>query len=68
VIVEGYHEETDLLMVGRHQGQAPEIDTQILINDGRNVTAFGERYLVEVTAVAGIDLVGTAIKKITATI
>lgn len=63
VIIEGYHPETDLLMVGRHRGQAPEIDTQVLINDGRNVTAFGERYLVEITAVAGIDLVGTALAK-----
>lgn len=61
VIIEGYHPETDLLMVGRHQGQAPEIDTQVLINDCRNVTAFGERYFVEITAVAGIDLVGTAL-------
>jgi len=58
VVVEGYHPETELLMRGRHRGQCPEIDGQILINDGLNVTAFGERYTVEITDVAGYDLVG----------
>jgi len=58
VVVEGYHPETDLLMRGRYRGQCPEIDGQILINDGANVTAFGERYTVEITDVAGYDLVG----------
>lgn len=62
VVVESYHPETDLLMVGRHRGQAPEIDTQVLINDGRAVKAFGKRYLVEITAAAGIDLVGTVLR------
>lgn len=61
VVIEGYHPETDLLMVGRHSGQCPEVDTQVLINDGEAVTAFGERYLVEFTGTAGIDLVGKAL-------
>jgi ribosomal protein S12 methylthiotransferase len=63
VIVEGYHPESELLMSGRHQGQCPEIDGMVIINDGRAVTAFGERYMVEITDVAGYDLVGAAIEK-----
>lgn len=63
-IVEGYHPETQLLMLARHRGQCPEIDGQIIINDGRNVTAFGERYLVEITEVAGYDLVGKTLQKL----
>lgn len=61
VIVEGYHPETQLLMTGRHYGQCPEIDGQILINDGRKVKAFGKRYKVEITDVADYDLIGRVI-------
>ncbi len=58
VIVEGYHPESSLLMVGRHQGQCPDIDGQIIINDGRKVKAFGQLYTLEVTDYTEYDLVG----------
>lgn len=58
VVVEGYHPETNLLMRGRFYGQCPEIDGQIIINDGRKVKAFGELYTVEITDVADYDLIG----------
>lgn len=58
VIVEGYHPESKLLMVGRHYGQCPDIDGQVIINDGRKVKAFGQMYTVEITDVADYDLVG----------
>jgi ribosomal protein S12 methylthiotransferase len=58
VIVEGYHPETRVLMVGRHKGQSPEIDGLVLINDGQSVKAFGERYRVEISDVSGYDLIG----------
>lgn len=61
VVVEGYHPETKLLMRGRHYGQCPEIDGQVLINDGRKVKAFGQVYTVEITDVADYDLVGRVI-------
>lgn len=61
VIVEGYHPESNLLMRGRFHGQCPEIDGMVIINDGRKVSAFGNRYLVEVTDVAEYDLVGKVI-------
>lgn len=63
VIVEGYHPESKMLMLGRHRGQCPDIDGSIIINDGRKVTGFGERYLVEITQSAGYDLVGRVISK-----
>jgi len=58
VVVESYHSETDLLLVGRFEGQCPEIDGQVILNDWQLVEQFGERYLVEITDVAGYDLVG----------
>ncbi len=35
VLVEGAHPETDLLLKGRHMGQAPEVDGEVLITEGR---------------------------------
>ncbi|MFY7842822.1 MAG: 30S ribosomal protein S12 methylthiotransferase RimO [Rhabdochlamydiaceae bacterium] len=61
VLVEGYHPETPLLMVGRFYGQCPEIDGQIIINDGRLVKAFGRFYDVHITEVASVDLIGQVI-------
>jgi ribosomal protein S12 methylthiotransferase len=34
VLVEGTHEETDMVYKGRHQGQAPEVDGNVLIVGG----------------------------------
>jgi ribosomal protein S12 methylthiotransferase len=58
VLVEGYHPDSPFLMRGRHYGQCPEIDGQVIINDGRKVTAFGEFYQVEITESADYDLIG----------
>lgn len=58
VVVEGYHPETKMLMIGRHKGQCPDIDGQVIINDGHNVKAFGEVYQVEISDFADYDLVG----------
>lgn len=63
VIVEGYHPDSNFLMRGRHQGQAPEIDGEVIINDCRRVEEFAQWYDVEITDCIGYDLVGTAIAK-----
>ncbi len=57
-IVEGFHPESEYLLRARHAGQCPEIDGQIIINDGRKVTEFGKLYNVEITDVADYDLIG----------
>jgi ribosomal protein S12 methylthiotransferase len=64
VIVEGYHPESQFLMRGRHYGQCPEIDGQVIINDGRKVKAFGEVYQVEITDVVDYDLIGKVVAPI----
>lgn len=56
VLVEGVHEETELLLQGRHQGQAPDIDGKVIINDG--MAKAGEIVKVEITDVLDYDLVG----------
>lgn len=62
VVVEGYHPETKLLMLGRFYGQCPEIDGQIIINDARHVKAFGKVHRVEITESTEYDLVGKVLK------
>lgn len=56
VLVEGVSEETELLLKGRHMGQAPEIDGQVLINDGQAKP--GDIVRVEITEALPFDLVG----------
>lgn len=61
VFIEGYHPETNLLMLGRHYGQCPDIDGQVIINDARKVKGFGQLHTVEITDVADYDLIGRVI-------
>jgi ribosomal protein S12 methylthiotransferase len=56
VLVEGVSEETELLLEGRHEGLAPEIDGVVYINEGS--TTAGELVKVEITDAALYDLVG----------
>ncbi|HXH75562.1 MAG TPA: 30S ribosomal protein S12 methylthiotransferase RimO [Bacteriovoracaceae bacterium] len=56
VLVEGQHDETELLLQGRHAGQAPDIDGVVIINDG--MARAGELVRVEITDVLDYDLVG----------
>ncbi|HSX14236.1 MAG TPA: 30S ribosomal protein S12 methylthiotransferase RimO [Chlamydiales bacterium] len=60
-VVEGFHPESQMLLRARHSGQSPEIDGQIIINDGRKVTAFGKVYEVEITDATDYDLIGTVL-------
>ncbi len=64
VVVEGYHPDSEYLMVGRFYGQCPEIDGQVIINDTAAVDCFGKLYEVEVEQVMQYDLVGRALRKI----
>jgi ribosomal protein S12 methylthiotransferase len=56
VLVEGAHPETEHLLVGRTAGQAPDVDGQVLINDGR--AAPGSSATVELTETDGYVLIG----------
>ncbi len=59
VLVEGPHPETELLLRGRTEGQAPEIDGQVLINDG--TSAPGCFVECEVTEAHAYDLVARVV-------
>lgn len=56
VLVEGASSETDMLLQGRHEGQAPEFDGVVYISDG--IAAAGDFAIVEVTDAHEYDLVG----------
>lgn len=59
VIVEGYSEETELLLQGRTSQQAPDIDGVVLINDGQ--AAVGSIVKVEITDSMEYDLIGRVV-------
>ena len=56
VLVEGLSEESELLLAGRTEGQAPDIDGTVLINDGWSEP--GTFATVEFTEAHTYDLVG----------
>jgi ribosomal protein S12 methylthiotransferase len=57
VMVEGRHEETDLIITGRHRGPAPEIDGNVLIVGGEPKLYAIQN--VRITEAHAYDLVGT---------
>jgi ribosomal protein S12 methylthiotransferase len=59
VLLDGLSGETDLLLEGRTEGQAPEIDGRVLINDSEVPDPrTGEFYLTQITDVLDYDLLG----------
>ncbi len=56
VLVDGPAPETELLLAGRHRGQAPEVDGTTYINDG--MARAGDLVEVEITESFDYDLVG----------
>ncbi len=59
VLVEGPSEEHDLVMMGRHGGQAPEIDGQVYLSGGEVLP--GQMRRVRITQASDYDLVGDVI-------
>jgi ribosomal protein S12 methylthiotransferase len=77
VLVEGPSEETDLLIASRHEGQAPELDGLVYINDIEDsaenthliqihrdaaVPRPGDLVKVQITEAAAYDLVGHIVR------
>jgi ribosomal protein S12 methylthiotransferase len=58
VLIDGVSEETELLLAGRHKGQAPEVDGTVFINDGQEGKRAGDLVEVEITETFTHDLVG----------
>lgn len=61
VLVEGFSEETDLLLQGRTSQQAPEIDGVVLINDGE--AKVGDMVKVLITDSMEYDLIGEIVQQ-----
>lgn len=61
VLVEGYSEETELLLVGRHSQQAPDIDGVTYINDG--TANVGDVVSVTIGESHDYDLVGAIVSE-----
>lgn len=63
IILDGVHPETEMLFVGRHAGQAPEVDNLVIINDIENENNLSKvkpgfaKALI--TGVSGLDLEAT---------
>ena len=63
VLLDGFSSETDLLLEGRMETQAPEIDGRVLINDAGDASpSSGEFYNVEITEALDYDLVGRIVE------
>lgn len=58
VLIDGVSEETDLLLAGRHRGQAPDVDGTTYINDNKEGRIAGDLVEVEITETFAYDLVG----------
>jgi ribosomal protein S12 methylthiotransferase len=59
VLLEGVSEESELLLKGRMETQAPDIDGHVLINDtGERKVQDGEFHYVEITESMEYDLIG----------
>jgi ribosomal protein S12 methylthiotransferase len=62
LLVEGPHPETDDLLTGRMSTQAPDVDGLVILNDGS--ARPGRFARVELTDVAGYDLIGRIIEEL----
>ncbi|TDJ06541.1 MAG: 30S ribosomal protein S12 methylthiotransferase RimO [Deltaproteobacteria bacterium] len=59
VLIEGHHDETELLIQGRHTGQAPEIDGKVIISDTKDIPLkVGDIVNVSINEIQDYDLVG----------
>ena len=56
VLVEGQSDEHEYVVMGRHAGQAPEIDGQVYLSDGEALP--GELRRVRIEQASDYDLVG----------
>ncbi len=60
LLIEGFHEDTPLLLKARHYGQAPDVDNITMINRGSAST--GSFVLGRITEVVGNDLMAEIVE------
>ena len=65
ILLDGFSSESDLLLEGRMETQAPEIDGNVLINDvAEEEPENGEFYLAEITDSLEYDLIGRIVERL----
>jgi ribosomal protein S12 methylthiotransferase len=57
VLVDGPSSESELLLDGRHEGQAPEIDGKVVLTDG--TAQRGDMVMATITQASAHDLVAS---------
>lgn len=57
ILVDGVSEESDFLLEGRHEGQAPKIDGKVILTDG--TAECGDLVMARITQASAHDLVAT---------
>ena len=62
VLVEGAPEESDLILCGRTEGQAPEIDGRVIVTDAPAPLSPGTFVMARIDQAHPYDLVGTAVE------
>jgi ribosomal protein S12 methylthiotransferase len=62
VLVEGFSEETDLLLRGRSARQAPDVDGQFLITAGQ--ANIGQLVQLKITDSSEYDLIGKIVEEV----
>jgi len=62
VMIDGLSPESDLVLVGRHQGQAPEVDGTVYIGMPPNPPQAGEIVRVRIVEAHAYDLVGEVVE------
>ena len=61
VLIDGPPEDSDLLLCGRTEGQAPEIDGRVILTDAPGPLDPGTFALVRIDEAHPYDLVGAAV-------
>ncbi len=61
-MIDGQHEESDLLLCGRTEGQAPEIDGRVVLTDAPRALSAGDFVKARIDEVHGYELFGAALE------
>ena len=64
ILVEGYHPDSTYLLAARHQGQAPEVDGLVILNDFQTVNRLPAMYNAKIQDTTSYDLIAKTLSPI----
>ncbi|NGX49208.1 MAG: hypothetical protein K940chlam5_00804, partial [Candidatus Anoxychlamydiales bacterium] len=59
VLIDSYNSESNLLAMGRSQGQGYNVDSNIIINNTQKIKSFGKIYKAKIIDLAEYDLIAS---------